>query len=49
MWDNTSADVDIKVKCTVVLSELVIELVLTEVVLVFLAKRSSGGKVSALG
>lgn len=32
MWDNTSADLDIKVECTVLLSELVVDLVLTEVV-----------------
>lgn len=38
MWDNTLADLDVKVECKVFLSELVIDLVLTEVVLVHLAK-----------
>jgi len=38
MWDNTSADLDVIVECPVFLSELVIDLVLTEVVLALSAK-----------
>lgn len=38
MWDNTSADFDIKVECAAFLSELVVDIVLTEVVHVLLAK-----------
>jgi len=48
MRDNTSADVGIKVECTVLLSELVNSLVLPEVVFVLLAKWLSSREVDSL-